>query len=79
MHLVLIIFRQYPWRTLSMLVALLLSGIAEGIGLSAMLPLLTITLGGAEGIAGKQTTAAGEMIRNFFDMPSVSLRRWSFC
>ena len=50
-----------------MLIALLLSGIAEGIGLSAMLPLLTITLGDAEGIAGKQTTAAGEMIRNFFD------------
>ena len=46
-----------------MLIALLLSGIAEGIGLSAMLPLLTITLGDAEGIAGKQTTAAATIVR----------------
>jgi len=50
-----------------MLTALLLSGIAEGIGLSAMLPLLTIALGDTKGITGKQTTAAGEMIRDIFN------------
>ncbi len=32
-----------------MLIALVLSGIAEGVGLSAMLPLLAIVLGGIKG------------------------------
>jgi ATP-binding cassette subfamily C protein len=38
-------FRAYPLHTALMLAALLLSGIAEGIGLSALLPLLNIGLG----------------------------------
>ena len=38
MSLMLSLFRAYPWQTALMLVALLLSGVAEGIGLSALLP-----------------------------------------
>jgi ATP-binding cassette subfamily C protein len=38
-------FRAYPWQTTLMLIALILSGMAEGIGLSALLPLLSIALG----------------------------------
>ena len=38
-------FRAYPWQTTLMLIALILSGMAEGIGLSALLPLLNIALG----------------------------------
>ncbi|MEJ2102462.1 MAG: ABC transporter ATP-binding protein [Desulfobacterales bacterium] len=52
-----------------MLALLLLSGIVEGVGLSAMLPLLAIALGNAQvGImgAGKQATAAERMIRDIF-------------
>jgi ATP-binding cassette, subfamily C, bacterial len=45
MSLMLNFFRAYPRRTLLMLLALLLSGVAEGIGLSALLPLLNIALG----------------------------------
>ena len=45
MGLMLNFFRAYPWQTVMMMVALLLSGIAEGIGLSALLPLLNIALG----------------------------------
>ena len=45
MGLMLSFFRAYRWQTIVMLVALLLSGIAEGIGLSALLPLLNIALG----------------------------------
>ena len=45
MGLMLNFFRAYPWQTSLMLVALILSGMAEGIGLSAMLPLLNIALG----------------------------------
>ena len=45
MRLMLSFFRAQPWQTALMLVALLLSGTAEGIGLSALLPLLSIALG----------------------------------
>jgi ATP-binding cassette subfamily C protein len=45
MGLMLSFFRAYPWQTALMLIALLLSGIAEGVGLSALLPLLNIALG----------------------------------
>jgi ATP-binding cassette subfamily C protein len=70
MRLVFIIFRQYPWRTVAMLIALLLSGIAEGVGLSAMLPLLAIALGGIKATsetAAKQATPAEKMIQDIFD------------
>ena len=45
MRLMLSFFRAHRWQTALMLVALLLSGAAEGIGLSALLPLLNIALG----------------------------------
>ena len=49
MRLMASFFRAYRIQTLLMLLALLLSGIAEGIGLSALLPLLNIALGGEAG------------------------------
>ena len=55
MGLMLNFFRAYPWQTVIMLAALLVSGIAEGVGLSALLPLLNIALGGKN---------AGELSRN---------------
>ena len=45
MGLMLSFFRAYRWQTAIMLGALLLSAFAEGIGLSALLPLLNIALG----------------------------------
>tara|TARA_R110002072_G_C7973164_1_gene535011 strand:+ start:3898 stop:5646 length:1749 start_codon:yes stop_codon:yes gene_type:complete len=45
MRLMLDFFRAYRWQTVLMMLALLLSGIAEGIGVSALLPLLNIALG----------------------------------
>lgn len=45
MRLMLNFFRAHRWQTALMLVALILSGTAEGIGLSALLPLLNIALG----------------------------------
>jgi ATP-binding cassette subfamily C protein len=45
MGLMLSFFRAYPSQTTIMLLALLLSGLAEGIGLSALLPVLNIALG----------------------------------
>jgi ATP-binding cassette subfamily C protein len=51
MSLMLSFLRAYRWQTVVMLIALLLSGIAEGIGLSALLPLLNIALGSEIGRA----------------------------
>jgi ATP-binding cassette subfamily C protein len=44
MQLMLAFFRAYPWQTVVMLAALLMAGVAEGIGLSALLPLLNIAI-----------------------------------
>jgi len=38
--------RNHPWQSAFMVLALLLAGILEGIGLSMLLPLLSITVGG---------------------------------
>jgi ATP-binding cassette subfamily C protein len=64
------IFRQYPWQTLTMLSLLLLSGIVEGVGLSAMLPLLAVALGGSQGGAigsGQKVTEAERIVRQVFE------------
>ncbi|MEZ5573549.1 MAG: ABC transporter ATP-binding protein [Halioglobus sp.] len=45
MGLMLNFFRAYRWQTVLMMLALVLSGVAEGIGVSALLPLLNIALG----------------------------------
>ena len=55
MRLMFSFFRSYRGPTLLMLLALLLSGLAEGVGLSALLPLLNIALG-----SGRLTGDAGE-------------------
>jgi ATP-binding cassette subfamily C protein len=70
MRFLLIIFRQYPWQTATMLSLLFLSGIVEGIGLSAVLPLLAIVLGNAQGGTmgiGQKATVAEQMVRDIFD------------
>jgi ATP-binding cassette subfamily C protein len=59
MRLMLTIFRAYPWQTLVMLLALLFAGFAEGIGLSALLPLLNIAIRGD--VNGVTDAAAAEL------------------
>lgn len=49
MQLMASFFHRYRWQMLYVLLALLLSGIAEGIGLSAMLPLLNVALDSSSG------------------------------
>ena len=49
MRLMLSFFRAYPWQTLIMLLALLFAGIAEGVGLSALLPLLNLAMQSGSG------------------------------
>jgi len=64
MGLMLYFFRAYRWQTLLMVLALLLSGIAEGMGLSVLLPLLNVAVD-AEGLGtlpqlGEDSTNAFE-------------------
>jgi ATP-binding cassette subfamily C protein len=62
MRLMASFFRAYRVQTLLMLLALLLSGIAEGVGLSALLPLLNIALGAdsAQALAGVPAATQSE-------------------
>jgi ATP-binding cassette subfamily C protein len=64
MRLMASFFRSYPLHTALMLAALLLSGIAEGIGLSALLPLLNIASGAGSGI---ELAGEGFAIQNDFE------------
>ncbi len=61
MGLMLRFFRAYPGQTALMLVSLLLSAVAEGVGLSALLPMLNIALGPeATGALVPGAAAAGQ-------------------
>jgi len=55
MRLMITFIRAYPWQTLLMLAALLLAGLAEGISLSALLPLLNIAIRGNSGASADNT------------------------
>jgi len=70
MRLMLSFFRAYPWQTALMLVALLLSGVAEGVGLSALLPLLNIALGSeaASMVPGASGASQNEFERTVLDV-----------
>jgi ATP-binding cassette subfamily C protein len=52
MSLLRIFARAHPWRTTVMLSALVLAGLAEGVSLSGLLPLLGMVAGGARADAG---------------------------
>lgn len=52
MRILITFVRAYPWQSLIMVLALILSGIIEGVGLSALLPLLALA-GGELDFGGK--------------------------
>ena len=56
MRLMLSFFRAYPWQSALMLLALLSAGIAESIGLSALLPLLNVAIKSNTGARGDTVT-----------------------
>ena len=60
MRLMLTFFRAYPWQSAIMLLALLSAGIAESIGLSALLPLLNVAIKSNSGARGETVTAEPE-------------------
>lgn len=66
MRLMLHLFRAYPMASFLMVLALLLSGLAEGLGLSAMLPMLKLAL--ASGDAPEDAAPPGELEQMVLDL-----------
>ena len=65
-------FRAYPWQTLAMLCAMLFAGVAEGIGLSALLPLLNIAISNdSTGAENPFERAVNEQLSSFGLAPSI--------
>jgi len=85
MHLILTFIRRYPAQSLLALLAMLFAGIAEGFGLSMLLPLLGVAmdLPGASGGASHHSKSALERaITGFLDTlgltPTISLLLFVF-
>jgi len=67
----LVFFRAYPWPTLIMLLAMLFAGIAEGIGLSALLPLLNIAVNNNDELPG-QHNILDNLFGGFLDVAGIN-------
>lgn len=70
MRLMLTFFRAYPGQTLIMMIALLLAGIAEGIGLSAFLPFMSIAI---RNNAGTEAPGTEQSAPNEFEQIFVNI------
>ena len=66
MRLMIHLFQVYPLASFLMVLALFLSGLAEGLGLSAMLPMLKIALSSGDGAATPQPP--GELEQTVLDV-----------
>ncbi len=62
MRLLTVFARAYPWRTALMLGCLLLAAVAEGLGLSSILPLLGLITDRASGAADNQISRTVETV-----------------
>ncbi|OHV07744.1 ABC transporter ATP-binding protein [Kushneria phosphatilytica] len=69
MKLLLAFFRLYPRRTAVMLICLLFAGVAEGIGLTTVLPLLSVALGDSHDTDGFSTRVIDTM--NAIGLPTT--------
>jgi ATP-binding cassette subfamily C protein len=68
MKLIITFARKYPLQSAITLVALLFAGIAEGFGITALLPLLNIVLGPQAGAGAAAATGTSEIITSVEQM-----------
>ena len=68
MKLIITFARKYPWQSVFTLVALLFAGIAEGFGITALLPLLNMILGQQAGAGAASAKGASEILTSFEQM-----------
>ena len=70
MRLITTFFKQYPSQSIVTLLAMLFAGLAEGFGLSMLLPLLSLVLKSPDGsdVAASQTNSTLEnLVTGFFE------------
>lgn len=66
MRLLLVFARTYPSRTLTTLSCLILAALADGLGVSSMLPLMGLAMPGAAAAGGKSMTVLEERVLALF-------------
>ena len=71
MSFLLTFVRRYPKQSILMLIAMLLAGMAEGIGLSAMLPLLNTAIGNQSSGHTANSPAAERMVREGLEVLGI--------
>ncbi len=62
MRLLITLARAYPWQSATMLLALLLAGVVEGLSLTALLPLLSAAIGEPSAAASENDNAAEAIV-----------------
>ena len=72
MRFLILLVRKYPKQSIFMLIAMLLAGIAEGFGLSAMLPLLSTAIGDHAGSNIANSPAAERLVRESLQSLGIS-------
>ena len=79
MHLIITFLRRYPAKSIITLIAMLFAGIAEGLGMSMLLPLLGMSIkdGGASNVSAHTSSTLEQAVSNFFALlginPTVSM------
>ena len=65
MRLLISLIKAYPWRTAIALVAILLAGLADGLSITALLPLLNVATRGTTGVADAAPDDQGGQLEQF--------------
>ena len=76
MRLIIIFLRRYPWQSAITLAALLFAGLVEGLGLSLLLPLLSLAAeidgGSAGAAAGGAGSTLNQMVNKVFETIGIT-------
>jgi ATP-binding cassette subfamily C protein len=72
MRLMLSFYRAYPWQTFLTLLALSVAGLAEGIGLSVLLPLVNMAMEGGADTAARSDNEFEQRVRATLDLLGIT-------
>lgn len=72
MRLMLSFYRAYPWQTFLTLLALSVAGLAEGIGLSVLLPLVNMAMEGGAETAARSDNEFEQRVRATLDLLGIT-------
>lgn len=72
MRLMLSFYRAYPWQTFFTLLALSVAGLAEGVGLSVLLPLLNMAMEGQGQAAPASDNEFSQSVRGALDVLGIT-------